>query len=989
MKSTKTRLLATSLLVSSLAFAPAAFAQTQSSSQTSQNDNEQTATAVQDIVVTGSRIRRSTYNSTQPVQVITSEESTLAGMVDTAEILQSSTIAATSGQINNYFTGYVTTGGPGANTISLRGLGAQRTLVLLNGRRAGPAGVRGTVGPTDLNVIPNSLVERVEILTDGASSIYGSDAVAGVVNIITRTNRDGGEMAAHVMVPFESGGEEYNISASHGWTNDRGYLSLSADYFKREALLFGDRDIFECPQLNYYYDEAHLIRADIVDKQTGNYKCNSTTAGLVTLYNPSFQAIDYKPDASAVLGGGLNGCDRNGWAQVVAFASGYGACAVTAATSDPATRRFYAERNPSHDDRYSSRTAINPVERITLNLFTGYDLSANTEVFGELMYNRRESSTASFRQVWADLGFEASHPHNPFKDMALADPTILINSNTKQVVDYYRAVGGIRGKLDLGRGFDWELAAQYSRSDAVYGSTFIYKDRLYAAQGSDGCDESYLTTATACPAGGVDFFSIPVIRDGQFRQQDADFLFGYEEGTTVYEHAYIEGLISGELFELPAGPLGAALGFQVRRESIDDTPGEQEITSNSWGMSAAGRTKGEETIREVFLELEAPLLKDLPFIQDLTLNVSGRLSDYDSYGDNTTYKVGLNWAINPEWRLRVSKGTSFRSPALYELFLANQTSFLGQTAVDPCLNWANSTNPILQQNCAAAGVPDNLTAGGSSSATVVTGGGAGVLEAETADSFSAGLVWTPSFADLNIAIDYYKIEIENEVARFGAANIVAGCYLSENFPTDPLCNLFTRASATDPIAGNRNRITDINDSYININRQLSEGIDLNVRYGHELKSGDLTLSARASYILDWESQLRTASDPTKLNDRIGNPEWVANLTARYDTGDWTFNWSTDIVAESSNDHLYASNSATYLGETVYMVRTVDTYLNHNVSVRKKMDKWTVQVGIRNLFDDTATFTSSSGGGRGAGNIPLTSQYDYLGRRGYINLTRSW
>lgn len=987
MRVNRSGLLASTVMAGAMLVAPA-FA----SAQAQSNDNEpnaQQSTAVDDIVVTGSRIKRNAYNSTQPVQVITSEESTLAGMVDTTEILQSSTIAATSGQINNYFTGYVTTGGPGANTISLRGLGAQRTLVLLNGRRAGPAGVRGTVGPTDLNVIPSSLIERVEILTDGASSIYGSDAVAGVVNIITRTNRDGGDMSAYASVPFESGGEEYNISASRGWTYDRGYLSISADYFNRQALEFGDRDIFECPQLNYYYDANHLIRADLVDKETGKYKCNSTAAGLVTLYNPSYQAIDYKPDASATLGGGLNGCDRNGWAQIVAFTSGYGACAVTAANSNPAKRRFYAERTPAHDARYSSRTAVNPVERITLNLFTGYDLTANTEVFGELMYNRRESSTASFRQVWADLGFGPSHPFNPFKDMALADPTILINSDTKQVVDYYRAVGGIRGKLDFGRGFDWELAAQYSRSDAVYGSTFIYKDRLYAAQGDDGCDESFLKTATACPTGGVDFFSVPVLRDGQFRQQDADFLFGYEEGTTVYEHAYIEGLISGELFDLPAGPLGAALGFQIRRESIDDTPGQQEITSNSWGMSAAGRTKGEETIREAFLEVEAPLLKNLPFIQELTMNVSGRLSDYDSYGDNTTYKIGLNWAINPEWRLRASKGTSFRSPALYELFLADQTSFLGQTAVDPCLNWANSTNPILQKNCAAAGVPDNLNAAGSPSATITTGGGAGVLEAETADSFSAGLVWTPSFADFNVALDYYKIEIENEVARFGAANIVRGCYLSENFPNEALCNLFTRASANASVPSERNRITAINDSYININRQLSEGLDLNVRYGHKFKTGDLTLSARASYILEWESQLRTASVPTNLNDRIGNPEWVANLTARYDHGDYTFNWSTDIVAESSNDHLYSSNTANYLGETVYMNRTVDTYINHNVSIRKKMDKWTVQVGIRNLFDDTATFTSGSGGGRGAGNVPLSSQYDYLGRRGFISLTRSW
>lgn len=983
MRVSRTGLLASTVMASVVLLAPAyASAQTQSNEN---NEGSEQATTVSDIVVTGSRIKRSAYNSTQPVQIITTEEASLAGMVDTAEILQGSTAAATAGQINNYFTGYVTTGGPGANTLSLRGLGAQRTLVLINGRRAGPAGVRGTVGPTDLNVIPSSLVERVEILTDGASSIYGSDAVAGVVNIITKTNRDGGHMDAFASVPFESGGEEYNVSGSYGWTSDRGYLALAADYYERKALLFGDRDIFACPQLNYFYDENNLIRADLVDSNTGEYKCSSTTAGLITFYDAAFRGTDFKPDPAAIAGGGLLGCDRAGWAQVVAFTSGVGACAVNA-TRSPAVRRAYAERNPSHDERYGGRTAVSPSERITLNLFTGYDLTPTTEIFGEFLYNRRNSEQKSFRQVWADLAIPASHPRNPFTGVAYLDPTILINSDAKQEVDYYRGLAGIRGKLNLGREFDWELAGQYSRSEATYGSTFIYKDRLYAAQGADGCDEEFLTTATACPVGGVDWFSVPVVRDGQFRAEDAAFLFGYEEGATTYEHAYVEGLISGDLFDLPAGPVGAAVGFQIRKESLDDRPGEQERTSNSWGLTAAGRTKGDDAIKELFAEIEIPAIRNVPLIDSLTFNVSGRYSDYDSYGENSTYKVGLNWAITPEWRIRASRGTSFRAPALYELYLANQTSFLGQTSADPCLNWGNSTNTVLQANCAAAGIPDNLSAGGSSSAEVTTGGGRGILEAETADSTSVGLIWTPSFTNLSVALDYFKIEIDNEVARFGAANIVRNCYLSENFPNDPLCSLFTRAA---PGTQRQYQVLTINDSYINISRQLSEGLDLNARYSKDFSFGDLTLNARASYIMTWEQQLRTAIAPTDLNGRIGNPEWVANLSARFDRNDWTIFWSTDIVAESSNDRLYASNSANYLGETVYLNRTVDTYLNHNLSVRKRMDKWEVQVGIRNLFDDTATMTSASGGGRGAGNVPLSSQYDYLGRRGYISVSRSW
>lgn len=1029
MRINRNRLLASTFIAGAMAIAPAtAWAQDSGSQDTDQTEAT-TSTKVTDVVVTGSRIRRNEFTSSQPIQVITAEQAALEGVVDTSELLQSSTVANTATQINNFFTGYVVTGGPGVNTVSLRGLGANRTLVLINGRRAGPAGVGGTVGPTDLNTIPSSQIERIEILTDGASSIYGSDAVAGVVNIITKTNQDGGDVTAFASQPFESGGEEYRLSASHGWTFDRGYLTIGADYYQRKALLFGDREEFQCPQDRLYYDENHLIRADIIDPATGDYKCSSSINAFVRSYQViggAYRAFDFVPDASASKGGGLIGCDVNGWRfQGGGFngTPGYGNalrnCQIT--SFDTETRRKLQSTYPTHSDRYDSRTAVSPVTRASVSLFGGYDLTPNTEIYGEFLFNRRESEQNSWRQLFPNVFVGA--PNYPFPVLEPLGATnnyslaiAHMNMDADQRVDYMRGVAGIRGSLDIHRGLDWDLTVQYSRSDAKYGNNFFYADRVYATAGyhdgkivdgvtvipsgfvnngtvanptgnrtefwNTGCVTAWLTTAASCPTGGVNWFTQDFLVNGQLSQAEADFILGYETGTTVYEHAFIEGVISGELFDLPAGAVAGALGFQVRRESLDDQPGEQAQNSNSWGLTTSGRTKGEDTIKEAFAELEVPLLRDLPLVNSLTLNVSGRFSDYDSYGSNSTYKAGVNWAITPSWRIRASHGTAFRAPALYELYLANQTSYVAQGS-DPCINWGESTNAEVQANCAADGIPDDYNAGGASSIMVIAGGGAGVLEAETAKTDSFGLIWTPSFADLNVALDYYKVTINDQVARFGTGNILAGCYGAGIDRNASLCELFTRGAAGST---REYQVLQVRDSYINIAEQISEGIDLNIRYRKEFSAGDLTLGARASYITKWTYQVFGDDEPEDQLDWIGYPDWTANLNARFDRGDWTFNYSADIVPETVNVN-YADQT-TLFGEPVYRDITAEAYLVHNISVRKRADNWTFQAGINNLFNENAPWVSNGGGTR-VGNVSLASQYDWIGRRAFVTISRSW
>jgi iron complex outermembrane receptor protein len=226
-------------------------------------DGNSDAATVEGVVVTGSRLRRTEFTSAAPIQVITSESAELEGNTDIAEVLQQSSLAAGSQQLNNTFTGLLVNGGGGVNTISLRGLGSTRTLVLMNGRRLPPAGTQGGVAAVDLNILPNTAIERTEILKDGASSIYGSDAVAGVVNVITRKNLDGFVIDADVSeINKQGGGERYSAGLAWGKLFERGRVQLSGEYYKQNDLSYGDRPDFFCEQ-GYVFSLANGTRADL------------------------------------------------------------------------------------------------------------------------------------------------------------------------------------------------------------------------------------------------------------------------------------------------------------------------------------------------------------------------------------------------------------------------------------------------------------------------------------------------------------------------------------------------------------------------------------------------------------------------------------------------------------------------------------------------------------------------------------------------------
>lgn len=972
-------LFGTTVLAGILAVSAPAFAQaTQPSAQTRTPTPSEQATQLGEIVVTGSRIRRNNeFTSSQPIQMITSEQVDLKGTADAATALMSSSIAAGSFQLNDQLTGYVTAGGGGTQSVALRGLGSQRTLTLLNGRRAGPAGTRGQVQAFDLNVIPQSLVERFDILKDGASSLYGSDAVAGVINIITKRDLDGGYMSAYASQPFEGGGEVYRIDGSYGQTFDRGYFAVAAEYYRGEALRRQDRDDTGC-QADNLRSAATGERVDYIDPRTGSYKCVNFTnqylsvTGLGSLVRKNLSGYQYNYNTPG------NTSPYPEWARF----------------NNAADKNTYLYA-PTESALWNRATVISPVERATLYFNGGYDLTPNVELYTELMYNRRESSQNGVGQIFQSFAqrntvngapnvLPASNPNNPF-GINLQSVGVY-ESSSHQTVDYYRAVAGIRGQFDaFGRNFDWDVYGQYSLSDAVYDNgPRVILDRFLALNSPNvACTNNPLGgnvsnfNCSALP-NGIPWTSARVLA-GDFTQAERDFLFINEDYTTTYDHAYIEGVLSTDnLFSLPAGDVGFAIGAQIRHEKIDDTPGAQAASRNIALYTSAGRTVGSDDIREVFAELDMPLLKALPFAESLNLNVSGRVSDYDSYGTNSTWKAGLNWQITPEYRVRGSIGTSFRAPALYELYLGNQTGYGAQSAVDPCYNYGNNSglDPNVLAACKALGIPDNQTGG--SSATIFTNGGKGVLEAETAESRSLGAIWTPRFASLSVAVDYFEIEIENQVAQFGAYNIIEYCLRGRT----EFCSLFGRDA--------NNYITTVNNSYVNIATQWSRGIDLTLRYDRDTPLGALTFQTQNT----WKLEDRTNTLGGEVEDYLGNtfnysgPQYAGNLSLTLRSGDFTWNYAVDAIGKGSDYDQYGyrtAYSSKYQQNVEYkMWNEVTTY--HSASVRVNVNDWTFQAGVNNLFDERPPSSDASTWRVGTAAL---NGYDMRGRRGFVRVGRSF
>jgi len=1000
----KRQLLGSTMVAGFAAVAVTAAAPSQAQAQSTTDQDE--ATEVQEIVVVGSRIRRDTYNSPNPIQVVTNEEATQAGFISATEILQSTAISGGNAQINNAFGGYVTNGGPGANTLSLRGLGAERTLVLLNGRRVAPAGSRGSVGSADLNVLPSSIIERVEVLRDGASSVYGSDAVAGVVNIITRSDMDGVTFTAQHNAPTDANGAGYQsrVSLAGGTSGDRWRVLGSAEYLTRNELTYGDRahtDFLSCP-IDGYNDGS-----DYIDPMTGQSKCWSLDSGGVTINTIG---------TAATLGVGAPGAPATGafnrWRPNSAVTTGLvGFEGVGGAGANLNVRDTF-------DPDTLNRSLISPVDITTLYGEFGYDLGfmGNAEVYGEVLFNRRESRQTGYRQLALDY-FRGS-PLIPAQIAALGpfalnqglSPTTGPNANalvqarafigfgndqSYQNVDFTRLIGGIRGDFVLPEWrYDFYVGHTESRSEYVFNQfiTDLMQNSLDVVTAPAGTDPRLVrggytcrvnvTSDTGCiPAPFLNTATIA----GELPQDWVDYIFRPIVGNTDYTETVVSFGIDGPLFTLPAGQVSGFFGAEWREMELADVPALDMQNANIWNFSTSGITAGTDSVKEVFGEIEVPLLANMPFAETLTLNASARYTDYDSYGDDTTYKIGLLYSPTNWMSLRATYGTSYRAPALFEQFLSPTAGFVAAQN-DPCDNYtAPGVDAQVAANCAAEGLPASYTST-SSVRVLASGGSIAGIAAETSDNLTVGLILQPQlptgYGDLSFSVDYYEIEISNGVDRVGYSFILDQCYggAAADFNADAgYCALIDRNPSTNALT--------VNDSYVNIATDYLEGLDYNMRYSRDFGPGRVTANV---YLTQYIERVNTLFDTDPVRNTVGiinTPEFAGTFDLSYSWDRWNVRYGLDWTAATDYDAYYLEYFGTTLTDLGYNANTDDYFLNH-ASVRYEGDTWAVTGGIRNLFNEEPPHISAGITNR-VGNAPLYSGYDYVGRTAFINLTKSF
>jgi len=1016
---------------------------------------------LEEVIVTGSRLARTGFDAATPMDVVNVQQGISLGFSDVNEMLISTPALAGSNQMTDVLSGILgANGGEGVQTADLRGLGAGRTLSLLNGRRAGPAGIRDGVASFDINVIPVAGLERVEVLKDGASSIYGSDAIGGVINYITRKG-DGGEVNAYTQMAEESGGEIFAVNASYGKESERGYWRVTADYNKQEVLLKGDREIFDCREQYFFWEENLKTRADMIDPRYDKPKCMGMTVGTLYVYdyshynyyhdgsNAGLKRIVYDHDGSIAASGVLP--DRNNGAN------------------DPSDLRvpegFYilpsgvaGQRLRGTGSDYDAQTTMIPErERTTLMANGEFNISDEVTLYAEALFNRRETSHEYIGQTWGynytsdfsqgnteacgswgdcwDYDYYSYYyiglPHqgDPLSEgwtgaYSLSPAAAYKEGRVTTKVDYTRFVLGALG--DIGQS-DWgfDVSFQYSKSAGKYTDGILMQDAWQASANMmplwngdhiGACEGT--TIDRYGPDGEIREANIPCVTVnfldpqtimGNFTDAQRDFLFSDEVGTTDYTNMSFDvGFTNNELFSWYAGDIGLAIGGQFMTDEINDTPGIESLSCNIWnGFSGlcAYPTIGETETMAAYAETAIPLLAGKPGFDYLELNASVRWTQVsidnteDSAArdyDDTTYKVGLNWKINDNFRFRANTGTSFRTPALFELYRKNFHSWPGQRNNDPCHMWGEGLengdiSERIAANCAAEGIPDDINS--LLAMDVITGGGAAVLDPETATSNTVGLVYTASNANFRMSVDYWELEVEDQIGIFSHKGILNGCYDSDTYPDDALCKLITRE---DPNEGTESfRVLTVQSSYINLDVQRTAGWDFEANWATTLaNSWDLTINGSATYTTEKETESVEKVVTSRLG-RAGNPEWVGYLTLRLDKGPWTASWRMNYVDETNNNREGLSKSGTRTGldgetETYYYDRVLESRLYHNASVGYWFGEdrtWQATLSVTNLTDAKPPRASSEAGISIQGYGAFYSQYDWKGRRWGLNIKK--
>ncbi|TXI50873.1 MAG: TonB-dependent receptor [Lysobacter sp.] len=950
--------------------------------------------------VIGTRIPRAAdTEGTAPVLTLDRTAIEQTGLTSVGDVLFNIT-ASDGGALRNITTS--TNGSDGTQNISLRGLGATRTLVLVNGRRwVSPDG-----GAVDLNTIPISVVERIEVLKDGASAIYGSDAIAGVINVITRSNFDGAEATAYFGGYTKGDGFQQAYDFTIGSDSDRWNAVFNISYTDGEPVYQGDREISSVP----VYGGGDIESGGLYGSGSnagGNFvRCVRPIAT-----NPA-TGFNFCPNAT----GGATGAGRTRAATTLIPGR------PGTATTDFRNFISYTFDGSGSSDRYNFAPVnylVQPIERfnvygqgtlrltdsINANVQAVYVKRDSNQQLAEVPLTMNRSGASGPQWAFAPTRDNVFNPYTTedilsfnFRSLAVGPRKPYYDNDNTAVTAW------LDGSFDVaGRSMYWDAGYSYLNSRLTSrGENYINLFNLRRAVGPSFRDASGLHCGTPgnVIAGCVPFnvFGGPDLGlgAGVISRAEYEAMINYisytqnnfQENNTKDFFANL----SGEIVELPAGPLGFAVGAEHRRTNFVAQP-DALVAGGGSSDNFSEPTSGNIQVDEYYAELNIPILADIPGFKLLEVNLASRRSDYDSsgrfgandvtadIGGDTSSKIGIKWQVFDDLLLRGTYSESFRAPGVTDLYQGGGESF--PQAIDPC-NTANFANPTTDRaRCIADGVPGNLVPvagdGVVQANTQIRSlvGGNPALKPEFGTTKSFGVVYSPSWLEgLNFTLDYYNIELEDVIAFRGAQSILNDCYRIDGDPRiAPLCSRLIVRDAT----GN---ILDLRQSNFNLAEGEVEGYDFAVSYA-------MPETAWGKFTFQWDNTYQTKNDLFgTVGEYNGAPTWRlrSNIVTNWQKGDFDATWSMRYYSaldescdggyyfeygitpgEICNHDVYDSN-----GNFLRYENRIGSRIYHDLQVGWKTP-WNGKViaGARNIFakDPPITRNSFAGSFDGAYDLP--------------------
>lgn len=915
----------------------------------------QAAVVEERIEITGTRIPRTQAETSQPVFVLTREDIAAQGLTSVGDVIQN--LTSNGSTLNTTFNN----GGNGETRVSLRNLGSSRTLVLVNGKRW--VGGTGLGGAVDLNTIPAVAIDRIEVLKDGASVIYGSDAVAGVVNVILRTSFEGGEFGAYTGKYEDNDGARKSAELTLGGAGKNARALLAVGYVKEEPVMAGDREISAVPVF------GTGIAFGSSTGPGGRFAvCNGTwnpstgaCSGTQTRPNGSAGQFTYDPSQT--------GTNWRNWT-------------------------FPADMYNFAPDNY----LVTPQERRSLFANASVDITSDIRAYLRGVYNNRLSEQLlapmpivmgtgpGAGAVARTVAIDANNIYNPF---GLPVSRIQRRATeagyrrfTQDVTTHLFGVG-VEGSFSLGqREFAFDAGATYARnrqSDITRGlfNVAALRDALGPSMldtsGNPVCVRTPGDLNTRIPGcvpmnllGGLGSITPAMLAYSTFVAQDN---LGYE-----MEHYYAH--LSGDVMQLPAGPMRFAAGLEKRDESGFDSPDALIATGNTTG-NVRSPTSGGYNVGEAYLELAVPVLKGLPAVKQLDLSLATRHSDYSNFGTTTNSKVGVRWEVNPSVMVRANWSQGFRAPSVEELFLGLSDSF--PQVADPCSTTFgggySGLTPDQQARCHAQGVPIGGYDQGNSQIRTTIGGNPS-LEAEKSRTKTLGVVFSPPFLPgFDASLDWWRIDLRDGIATFTAQTILDRCIRDGSAE---FCALYAR--------GPGGAITSLLAVPVNVATNRVEGYDLTFNYRlPRTRFGNFSATWDTAWLAKW-LDAEGENLVGKYFDRDNYWRVRTNVALRWELRNLGATWGARYFSKQDEDcsFLVASGFPQLCSDPANGRNEVKAVTYHDLSFYWKTPwKGRVTFGINNAFNQSppvaySTFANS-----------FDPQYDIPGRFLYLRYSQSF